>query len=339
MKNAIIECSDTLMICFDPFKNSFISATPGGIGVSPCCLVPPKTVEHLDFQNNEYLNAFRSQWKLGQVPTSCQKCVQDEKEFGSSRRQDSIQWYRNNNLDNTDVDLVTLDFWVGNVCNLRCAICSEKWSSAWQAELGLHNSDLHSVNSFWKDLDLTKVRAVHFNGGEPLLSKEHVKFLEALPNKGSVIVSYNTNGTILPSEKLIELWSDFELVKIVFSIDDVEDAFEYQRFPAKWADVTKNLKWFVDHAPVNCMFGVHTTVSILNSHRMDQLNTWLDENFNQNRCGDPVFRSTHLATGRLDLRTVTASTFEFLDSIDRRRGLNWRELFPELLAKYQGVKK
>ena len=135
---------------------------------------------------------------------------------------------------NQDIDLLRLDYWTGDLCNLACVICGPQNSSVWKQQLNIPiNRRINSVNDFWTNLDLTKIKFVHFNGGEPLLSKEHVKFLHAFPNKEQVTLNYNTNGTILPGKELNDLWLQFKLVQLDFSIDDIGDRFEYQRWPAK----------------------------------------------------------------------------------------------------------
>ena len=128
----------------------------------------------------------------------------------------------------------------------------------------------------------------------------------------------------------MDLWSQYKLVQIDFSIDDIGQRFEYQRYPAKWTDIVKNLQWFIDHAPHNCMFGVNTTVSILNKHNLDNLNSWLQENFYMSRFTDPIEHRQQFALGKLALSAPKESAIKFLDACDVRRGTDWRTTFPEL---------
>jgi sulfatase maturation enzyme AslB (radical SAM superfamily) len=175
---------------------------------------------------------------------------------------------------------------------------------------------------------------VHFNGGEPLLSKTHVEFLQALPNKDQIYINYNTNATILPDQTLLDLWQQFKLVQIDFSIDDVEQRFEYQRYPANWKQVTNNLQWYIDHVPHNCMFAVNTTVSILNHANLDKLNLWLTNNFYVSKFTDPIAHRQQFAGGLFALDGATERIHQikqFLESCDARRGTNWRATFPELV--------
>jgi MoaA/NifB/PqqE/SkfB family radical SAM enzyme len=269
----------------------------------------------------------RSQWNNNIIPTPCANCT---------RHASSNRWYSANGYTDTTVDLIRIDYWTGDTCNLTCAICGPYSSSAWKTELKLPVIERkQTVNYAWKDLDLTKLKYIHFNGGEPLLSKEHVQFLMAVPNKDQVHINYNTNGTIQPSDELLELWSKFKLVQIDFSIDDIEERFEYQRYPAEWNRVTENLQWFIDTCPVNCMFAVNTTVSVLNVNHLDKLNSWLADNFYTNRVTDPIEYRQQMAVGLFSIETYNdnrTKIVDFLNKCDQRRGTNWLEIFPELVV-------
>ena len=319
------------MICIDAFKNLNIVNIDNRLSISPCCVSPTVPVDQIDF-NNQYLIDIRDVWKTGEFPSACMSC----KNKKSSRMAGSNQWYANNNFDNTDVELVRLDYWTGDACNLRCVICGPEYSSSWKQELNLPVQQSVS-NRFWKTLELSQLTFVHFNGGEPLMSKEHMAFLEAIPNKSHVHINYNTNGTVLPSKRLLDLWGEFKIVQLDFSIDDIGERFEYQRFPAKWDKVAENLQWFIDHSPVNCMFAVNTAVGILNHANLDNLNAWLKTNFYTNRVTDPVEYRQQSVTGLFSLDgadTRAKSIVKFLDDCDARRGTNWRKTFPELSQLY-----
>lgn len=319
-----------MITCIDAFKNLNIESR-NGLRVSACCLMPPVSVDQLDFYNNEYLQHIRASWQQGIWPNACDSCKVVEAQGGVSRRQGSAKWYQDNNADDTVPELVRLDYWTGDLCNLACAICGPGYSSTWKQELNYPiQSKKSNVNKFWNTLDTSKLRYVHFNGGEPLLSKEHVKFLHALPNKHLIHIAYNTNGTILPSQELVDLWSQYKLVQLDFSIDDIGKRYEYQRYPAKWDNVVDNLKWFIDHAPHNCMFAVNTTVSRLNYHNLNNLNIWLQEHFCVSRFTDTIEHRQQPAVGRLALSHSKQLALQFLDECDARRGTNWRETFPEL---------
>jgi sulfatase maturation enzyme AslB (radical SAM superfamily) len=316
-----------MITCIDAFKNLNISIQNGKPAISPCCISLPVLVENLDFDNS-YLNSFRESFSQGVLPPGCFNCKTNEQEGYISRRMGSNQWYADHGLANNSVELVRVDYWTGNTCNLACVICGPQNSSMWQKELGIQKPSV--INPSWKQLDLTALKAVHFNGGEPLLSKEHVQFLHAIPNKSQVYVNYNTNGTILPNQELQQLWAKFKLVQLDFSIDDVGNRFEYQRYPACWDDVVANLQWYIDFAPHNCMFAVNTTVGILNKHNLTNLDQWLAQHFKQSRFGDPIEHRKQNALGKFSLAANVKTVKHQLDILDQRRNTNWRTVFPEL---------
>lgn len=323
------------MNCIDAYKNLNIVNINGILSTSPCCISPTQPVDNLNFLDNPYLDSIRQSWQTGKFPTPCNNCKNAEIAGKSSRRIGSNQWYVNHHLDNTDVELIRIDYWTGDTCNLKCVICGPHNSSAWKEELNLPiKLKKTNANYFWKELDWTKIKFVHFNGGEPLLSKEHILLLEAIPDKSPVQISYNTNGTILPSPRLLSLWSEFNLVQLDFSIDDVKERFEYQRYPAKWDNVTKNLQWFIDNSPHNCMFAVNTSVGLLNHDNLNNLNVWLKNNFFVTKFTDPIEHRQQLTYGLFALDNAEKRKeliVKFLDDCDTRRGTNWKAVFPELI--------
>jgi sulfatase maturation enzyme AslB (radical SAM superfamily) len=319
------------MICYDAFKNLNIVYQNNRQSFSPCCISPVRLNNKIDFLQDSFLNEVRTTWLTGNFPSSCNACKSAEESGWSSRRINVNNWYESQNLTNTDVELVKIDYWTGDTCNLRCVICGPQNSSSWKQELNLPIKKL-SVNQFWKTLDTSSLRLIHFNGGEPLLSKEHITFLQAIPHKSQVELDYNTNGTILPSAELLDLWSKFKLVQLDFSIDDIGERFEYQRFPASWNQVTDNLQWYINNSPVNCMFNVNTSVGILNQANLDNLNLWLVSNFNENRLGDKIKYRQQPVMGIFSLGYKNKQkALDFLNECDKRRGTNWRKVFPELV--------
>jgi sulfatase maturation enzyme AslB (radical SAM superfamily) len=320
-------------ICIDAFKNLNIVKHNNQLSLSPCCLSLPRTADKIEFYDNQYLKQIREEWRQGHFPTECANCQTAEKLTGFSRRTHSNLWYQDHGYYNNTVEMIRLDYWTGDQCNLACAICGPYSSSTWKQELKLEISLQKSViNQFWKTLDLTQLKFVHFNGGEPLLSKEHVIFLQAIPNKKQVQLNYNTNATILPTAQLVELWNQFNLVKLDFSIDDIGPRFNYQRYPADWNQVTDNLQWFLNQGPHNCMLAVNTTVSVLNYYTIAELDQWLNQNFYVSQFTDPIEHRRQPVFGILSMDNINNpyKIQEYLDSLDSRRGTDWKSTFPEL---------
>lgn len=249
-----------------------------------------------------------------------------------SRRLGSEAWYADKGIFDTDTNLVRLDYWVGDTCNLACVICGPNNSSTWKKELKISNKSSPAlVNKFWRDLDLSSLRSIHFHGGEPLLNKEHVELLAAVPHKEQVEITYNTNATVKANGSLLDIWKEFQLVVLDFSIDDIGKRFEYQRYPAIWDEVVDNLDWYLLNSSANTMFNVNTTVSWLNVYSVNALSQWLAENFYVSRFEDVIQHRKQSVVGRFSVDQSLVSVKKYLDSIDARRGTSWRDVFPELV--------
>ena len=85
--------------------------------------------------------------------------------------------------------------------------------------------------------------------GEPLLTDTHLKILNRIPieQRSKVHVMYNTNGTVridLNSDKF-KLLNVFKSIDICFSLDGIEETFEYTRWPAKWESVRDNIDFWM----------------------------------------------------------------------------------------------
>jgi len=318
------------MICVDAFKNLNVATKQGELYISPCCITPLKKVSEIKFFEDPYLTRVRTDFRENQWPRECELCRRPESQGQVSRRINSNKWYDHNGINDTNEDLIRLDYWVGDICNLACVMCGPENSSLWKQELKIPIEQRRvNRNTFWKELDLNNLQYVHFHGGEPLLSKDHDEFLRAIPNKSRVHVYYNTNGTIRADQSLLDVWNEFKLVQIDFSIDDIDERFNYIRFPAQWSKVQDNLLWYKDHSPGNCIFDIMTVVSVLNQPYLSDLSNWVRENFSTNRFTDPVEHRYQPAYGLLATDNPRKSEIiEYLTVLDQRRGTDWGKTFP-----------
>jgi MoaA/NifB/PqqE/SkfB family radical SAM enzyme len=136
---------------------------------------------------------------------------------------------------------------------------------------------------FWTEIDrvLTDIRYIEFTGGEPFLIKEHFDMLQGIVDRGiahNVEIHYNTNGTQFP-EHGIDIWKHFRTVEIAFSIDDLNQRFEYQRSNAVWTDVVFNIDRFrmLRQDYPNITLQCCSTVNVFNIRYIDQLAHWIKE--------------------------------------------------------------
>ena len=271
--------------------------------------------------NSEQLKQARLDFLNNKRPPQCNSCWREEDNGVSSHRQiENSIWERKLGSDyldkivesthddgTLDTTPLTLDLRLGNTCNLQCVMCRPRDSSKWVADSkrlseilvnrevlndwrykanSIANSDvfdwferLETQNSL--DNFIGDIRHIIFGGGEPLLLKEHERFITRLVASGAsehIELRYHTNGTIL-NERFIELWSKFKQVELYISLDDWGDRNNYVRYPADFDVILKNLRR-LDNTPDNITVGILTTIHAMNVYNIPDFATnLLSQNF------------------------------------------------------------
>jgi hypothetical protein len=284
--------------CPEIFKGLYIDrVNDDQVRIAPCCQAEAVTtpVDDFDFYTNDYLQGLRREIQAGHKPAACRACWNAEKVNHKSRRQSAIEFYGSKNTDSA-IEIKGIDVNSTWACNLSCVMCGAGSSSSWAKELNLSVDQLKKIgryhrkdNPIVEQLDLRYLEKIHFNGGEPLINQEHLAFLQQCEDRGSLkdlLISYNTNATYIPDEKTIDLWSRARLVKLFFSIDATNSAFNYIRWPANWDQVEKNILHMKDALPSNVMFGFNCTVGAYNIFEIRSVKDWFDKNLSTNREND-----------------------------------------------------
>ena len=290
-----------------------IEASPIGT-VRPCCLADDEIVDSnsvkfnlksanfRDIQNSEYMYQLRQEFLAGKQPATCRKCWNEEDSGRTSKRMHTLDRLKHMGISSEWTQeakpLMFLDLKLGNICNLKCRICGS-WSSSQFAVEEIANSvEAHSKNSFayqmlkagrwpqdntqfWTEIDsvLNDIRYIEFTGGEPFLIQEHFNMLQGIVDRGiahQVEIHYNTNGTQWPVDAE-HIWKHFKTVEIAFSIDDLNERFEYQRTNAVWGEVVDNISRFrtLREQYHNIQLQCCSTVNIFNVRYIDQLAHWI----------------------------------------------------------------
>lgn len=241
-----------------------IESTSTG-NVRPCCLyrdrieIDGKKVSLdkfslLDIWQGQYMNNLRQSFLRGEKPQGCSSCWEMEASGKVSKRQISLKQY-SHRLDRftKPIQMPTyLDLKLGTVCNLKCRSCSSFSSSKWVSDeikiygnpmnFNSHSYWIEEDSPLWNDLEqmLPFIEHFDFTGGEPFLVKKHFDILKVCIDKGfstNITIHYNTNGTVRPTDEMYSIWANFKKVEIMFSIDGIEEKFEYLRNPGKWKDL------------------------------------------------------------------------------------------------------
>lgn len=348
--------------CPEVYRSVFIDRyNDNFVRVAPCCQAVPKleSVDTFDFFTSPYLSRLREEFSKGQQPNECEWCWKVEMHGQKSRRLSAIEFFEAVEPDTT-VELQSLDYNATWACNLACIMCDSHSSSFWAVQENLSKQDLKQLgrlfrkkNQILDKLDVGKIKKIHFNGGEPLTNGDQHDLLAKIEQQGilnNVFISYNTNGTLLPDQKIVDLWSRTRLVKLFFSIDATGPAYEYIRWPGKWHQVTKNILDMKSNLPSNVMFGFNVTVGAYNVLELPTLYEWFAKNISTNREGDasdfcwqfaigfdPKQLPTEvkkLAIEMLEPITIFKGIVSYLQSnINYVADLSWTDRLQELDAK------
>lgn len=154
-------------------------------------------------------------------------------------------------VDNTLYDtmnfaLHTVDVRWSNLCNFACVYCSPECSSKWASERGvtiLTPADLQ-LQAFKEYIfkRAAQLKHVYLAGGEPLLMKENLEFLELLQQVNpDVNLRINTNLSYVDT-RIFESICKFKNVHWTISVEAMEQEFEYIRYGGKWTEFLDNLK-------------------------------------------------------------------------------------------------
>lgn len=250
----------TKMCCM--IKNAYNNMTD----VEPIYIIGESKIEK-NF-NNPAAQQIRANLEAGTRDPACTLCWQEEDGGRKSKRQrDNERYFHELEYEKLEPynGLAKFELNLGNTCNISCRTCHPTISSGWMREdydlnfsndmsykqyadnMKKYHKNYDEDSEFWPDLidNLETIRQFDFYGGEPFLSKKMWEVLEICIEKGyaeNIELHYNTNGTTWPSETA--LWKHFKQINLSFSIDGIEDSFEYMRYPAKWGNVKRNM----DHA-------------------------------------------------------------------------------------------
>lgn len=244
--------------CYMPWHGLAVAANGN---IKPCCqwgdnlgkVGEQDIVE--TFKTHPKIIKLREDFSNGKKPDSCESCWTREEQIGESRR----KWFSSKFIGNIPKDYkykstvddllwTQMDINLSNVCNLKCRMCGSWASNSWFEEDIL----LSKINpKFEKESDpekqiirqhsledlksllpyISKLTRIDFKGGEPMMAKNHVEFLEMLIAEGlndKLTLQYTTNGTIV-NPKILDVLAKFKKVRIMFSIEGTGNLYKYIR--------------------------------------------------------------------------------------------------------------
>lgn len=328
--------------------NKFCSLTYNGFNIDTsgrvghCCIqkrnikVDWNNVTNLNdwYKNNNWLNSVRDNLDNGVENSACESCWQNERHDKQSKRHRVNQQY-----GKTTHSIRHLDLRLSNKCNLQCKMCSGGFSDQitnLALELkgkGIDNDLLNYIPSqnvkvnthrlLDLVLELPDLQTIRFAGGEPFIMPEVEEFLFKLVELGKtdLEIEFITNCTSA-KPRIIETLEKFRHVELMCSIDAIEDALEYQRYPAKWKTIEKN---FIRMYNSKCIVGLTPCISMLTYHNMTDFFEWANQfplaRVSYNEVGYPSFLDFRLIP--LNARKDFYNTFSNIKFGDVNE--NWKK--------------
>ena len=261
-----------------------------------------------------------------------------------------------------------LDARWSNTCNLACVYCSPALSSTWANELNIPVRIEKQKKNDLLDYVLNNVRTlkeVYLAGGEPLLMKENELLIKAIRDQNpDCKVLVNTNLTQISNSSIFDNLLELKNCRWLVSVDDMQQRFEYMRYPAKWSEFVTNLellrsKFDLDMIAFNMVF---TSINALTI--WDTVDWLLDQGYMIERCTLALYNNG-LTVTPLDVRSLSlelqqqvlqrmnqekykkmlgwqnsydyvqelkqhqnVGLLKYLKEFDQRRGLDSQEIFP-----------
>lgn len=295
--------------CIYPFTHLNVKAN-GHVTVCNRCK-PMGRIQEMgqigDFWRGQKVSELRERLLRGEKPDECNACWSLENSGATSYRQEALspgslhqKWYGQIRENHYPVREIELRF--GNLCNLKCRMCSPKFSSRWESELAnntelrrwieedAENKDIYQLERMVPKEELKssnekvlkfletsghEVSYVMYSGGEPLLQREHYLSLERLLDHAhGITLEYTTNLNYLNFERyqVLDLWKKFKKIIIKISLDGDPLIYDYVRDGGNLKGVEENINQIKHHLdPHQVALQGTCTTSIYNVMRLPEI--------------------------------------------------------------------
>jgi hypothetical protein len=176
---------------------------------------------------SDYLQQVRQSFRNNERHPGCNSCWFHEDLGQASMRNRTAKEYKILGVTEFTELPVNIEVQLGNLCNLTCLMCSEKYSSAILAENIKLKINQHSQDDFkWsetafenlQDIISTGPKVLTVIGGEPFYNKKFLSILETLPQESCrhTLLNIVTNAT-QRNDRWREALKKFKLVKMPLS--------------------------------------------------------------------------------------------------------------------------
>ena len=307
------------VFCDKPFNHNYIH-TNGKMRL--CCttiqdlptdnnynLFDANTHSIEDYWNSNRMKEIRRKMIAGEKIRDCERCYKQEQQgVESLRTKIHMDEFVKITADDGHLDkpATTMQIQMGNICNLKCKMCSQMYSHMhgmetrdigkedpewlhWVKEQGANvnnwTNELGKKQEWYKNSEF-KIKMfehiskniLHLNviGGEPTLIPEFYELFEYCDKQGTlgeksvtlVTNLTNTNPKLTLWLPKLKQWS------IWASVDGVESRTEYIRYPSKWDKILESLEFYRSILGKNGNITLSPAVQLLNIDQLDDIIKW-----------------------------------------------------------------
>lgn len=270
--------------------------------------------------------------------------------------------------DPDSFQLNAIDLHWSSLCQLKCITCWHGQSSSIAKEEGkpINHTSNKDADKLIEQIVSNQyhLKEIYMSGGEPTLIDHNLRLLTQLDKSIDCQFRVNTNMMFDEDNKIVNELLKFKNVLFTISVDGMTDRFEYIRRGASWSKFISNLDRLQNtHITwrVNSVFFVGTANILVPLQKFFRSNYGIT-NFtvNQESMGHNNIQARHLDSDlkeaiRKDYQNYmdefpndisiqgtfnnclkeldhpTTSDYSiYFDSIDKKYGSNWKEVFTEL---------
>jgi len=291
---------DKNTFCVAPWYSLYVDSDKT---IAPCCLI--KTNRKYNYkQLDEYFDSkeikgLREDLLNGVKNKSCQRCWNVEEAGGDSLRLISNRTASPSSIK-TQIknpkasNINSFDLTLGNLCNLKCIMCSPSLSSRLLAEVNLnpHLTELYPAETLdqtkynwvedkdfvnWCNKHLPDSIHIKFTGGEPFIIPWIQTVIDKIPDKQKkkCILHFTTNLTIV-NLGLFENFRKFKEVWLSVSVEGCEETFEYLRYGHKWETLSTNIRLIKDMKIENLNLMINHVVQTPSYHSILPMTEYFD---------------------------------------------------------------
>ena len=279
--------SENKSLCSYPWRGACIY--PTGL-VKPCCywLSANGNINEAnsniknDPRNSVEWNNIREDMLAGKPVKGCEKCQEMESVGTHSGRLSSLHYLVP--TENKIAPLEDLEVSFSNLCNLACVGCGDFNSTKWSTEnikAGRTGMKLIDNKFDWAQWDLSNLKTLKILGGEPFMEPDRFCELLESVNLSQLELVVNTNGTILPNQRLKALIEKCKHVKFLVSIDGIGLVNDWNRWPGKFQNIVEAMNVYETWWKYfdNITLKTHSVVNIFNIFTMEDFINFMKKDF------------------------------------------------------------